>query len=165
MNDIAWKPLGDGFTHIYIYSRARTPLGRFLTNFAYSPFTHPDHGEFVSVEGYWYWLKTGRIHREFRSLSGFEAKSRGKKAAVVEHPEGSEGFERDVKVAIRAKLIAHPVQLNELIDSTLPLVHYYFYGDPANSPKVINAGYEWITEYIDSIRVSCQNANFRAKER
>ena len=32
----------------------------------------------------------------------------------------------------------------ELINSNLPLTHYYVYGD-----KQVNAGYEWIVEHIE----------------
>lgn len=51
-------------------------------------------------------IGTGSRLDEFTKNSGvfldFEAKARGKKLAVVEHPEWSEGFERDIKLATRA---------------------------------------------------------------
>jgi hypothetical protein len=50
------KPSEDGVTHINVYSRGNTELGRLLSNFAHTPFSHPEFGEFASVEGFWYWL-------------------------------------------------------------------------------------------------------------
>lgn len=45
----------DGIDHINIYSKGRTALGRFLSNFAQAEIETED-GEFASIEGYWYWL-------------------------------------------------------------------------------------------------------------
>jgi hypothetical protein len=50
-----WIPEEDGVTHINIYSKGKTELGRWLTNFSYSPFNHPEYGKFLSMEGFWYW--------------------------------------------------------------------------------------------------------------
>lgn len=147
-----WHPKEDGITHINIYSKGRTPLGRFLTNFALAPFDHPTDGPFESVEGYWYWLKTGRQHEILRLLHGAEAKTTGKKFDAVE----IDGFDDQIKIAIRAKLLAHRGWLSQLIQSELPLTHYYYYGYDSASPKIIDAGYAWITEYIDSIRQKCK---------
>jgi hypothetical protein len=44
------KPSEDGVTHINVYSRGNTELGRLLSNFAHTPFSHPEFGEFASVE-------------------------------------------------------------------------------------------------------------------
>jgi len=47
----------DGVTHVNIYSKAKTELGRWLSNFAYAPIRITGHGRFASIEAYWYWLK------------------------------------------------------------------------------------------------------------
>lgn len=153
-----YGPKTDGVDHINIYSKGKTGLGRFLTNFALSPFTHPEHGSFESVEGYWYWLKSGGTYEFMRLLHGAEAKTQGKKLPVVQRDD----FEEQIKVAIRAKLLAHRGWLSQLIQSDLPLTHYYYYGYTTDNVKVIDAGYEWITEYIDSIRKKCKEAKWQA---
>src|SRR5690606_30690423 len=123
----------------------KTQLGRFLSNFALAPFTHTLHGRLASVEGFWYYVSTGFQHECLRDLAGFEAKKIGKTFDKLElYPED---FEALVKDAITAKLMAHPKQLNALIDSELPFTHYYTYGG-----KVVDAGYEWIAEYHEHIR-------------
>lgn len=152
------QPIDDGVTHINVYSRARTALGRFLSNFALSPFTLPDHGSFESVEGYWYWLATGCKHEHLRILHGHEAKVAGKKLERVEVLD----FESKIRVAIRQKLLTHRGFLSQLIASDLPLTHYYYYGSIDNKPKVIDAGYAWIIEYIDEIRRKCKEAKWDA---
>ena len=48
-------PQNDGITHINVYSKGKTTLGRWLTNFAHTPIDTID-GHFESIEGYWYWL-------------------------------------------------------------------------------------------------------------
>ena len=153
---MSWDPEQDGITHINIFTRGKTPLGRFLTNLAHSPFTHPEFGTFACVEGFWYWLSTGKKHDMLRDLLGFEAKAQGKKLEKVELAPGE--FEQCIKEAITAKLRAHPAMLNKLIDSTLPLAHYYvYYG------KVVEAGYEWLVDYHEYIRQSCREKGWRAR--
>lgn len=50
-----YDPLKDGIDHINIYSKAKTALGLFLSNFAQCDLETED-GEFSSIEAYWYWL-------------------------------------------------------------------------------------------------------------
>ncbi len=156
MTNYIWNPEEDGITHINVYSRAQTDLGRWLTNFATSPFTHPEHGSFVSMEGFWYWASTGMKVDAFRTLNGWDAKQLGKKTSKVEMDP--EEFQNMVKSAIRCKLLAHPEMLNKLIDSSLPLGHYYVYGG-----KAVHAGYEWITDFYEDIRTTCKLNNWRAR--
>lgn len=153
-----FHPSGDGKDHINIYSKGKTHLGRWLTNFALAPFELEYHGIFESVEGYWYWLATGCKHESLRLLFGVEAKRAGK---ALERVEFEGDFEAAIKLAIRAKLLQHPKMLNQLIDSNLPLAHYYVYGYSDDNCKVMPAGYDWITEYIDSVRVTCQKRGWR----
>ena len=51
----------DGIDHINIYSKGYTKLGRLLSNFTKSEFTHPIYGHFMSVEGFWYYIKLEKI--------------------------------------------------------------------------------------------------------
>jgi len=147
-----WNPHEDGITHINVYSKGATDLGRWLTNFAFSPFTHPVHGSFDSLEGYWYWLTSGMQYDKLRKLHGYQAKSQGKIYPRIEN----HNFIPQFKSGIRAKLIANPDRLCQIIDNPLPLAHYYVYGD-----CVKHAGYEWITDYYTEIRQACIHRNFR----
>lgn len=145
-------PRLDGIEHINIYSKGKTEVGRMLTNFAYSPFSHPEYGSFVSVEGFWYWLRNGKQHDRLRTMYGFRAKEFGKQFESV----GCATFQEDVLEAIRCKLRQNRNILKMLVDSTLPLEHYYWYGD-INNPKVYDLPkYKWITDEISRIRIVCQ---------
>lgn len=127
----------DGETHINIYSKGKTEIGRWLSNFSLCPI-ETDHGWFKSIEGYWYWQTTLNDH--LRELHGFAAKKLGKESEkVVEIPE--EEFKNRIKKAIDLKLKTRP---KDVADINLPLQHYYEYGG-----KRVEAGYEWITEHIE----------------
>lgn len=149
-----WIVEEDGVTHINVYSKALTALGRWLTNFSLSPFHHPVHGYFASVEAAWYYGSTGFQHESLRTLHGFQAKQEGRKYEKVDIDPTA--FAQFIKTCIRAKLIAHPEMLTLLIDSELPLVHYYVYGG-----KVVPAGYDWIMLYLEDIRSACKQKNYR----
>ena len=71
-------PKEDGVSHINVWSRGTTDLGRDLSNFAHTPFVHPRYGPFQSVEGFWYWLSTGQKEIKLRHLWGYLAKEEGK---------------------------------------------------------------------------------------
>ena len=147
-------PKLDGIEHINIYSKGKTEIGRLLTNFAHTPFIHPEYGRFESVEGFWYWLRNGKQHEELRTMYGFKAKEYGKQFESID----CSTFQEDVKEVIRCKLRQNRKILQMLVDSILPLEHYYWYGD-INNPKVYNLPqYKWIIDEIERIRVVCQEA-------
>jgi hypothetical protein len=142
-------PIGiDGVDFINVYSKGQTELGRWLTNFAYSPISIPEHGGFVSIEGYWYWLSCE--DDSLRHLHGFKAKQEGRK--IIESRcdillYQRDNFEELICTAIDIKLKSRQDMLIELAKSTLPLVHYYEYGG-----KRVDAGYEWIVNHISDRR-------------
>lgn len=116
----------DGKTHCNVYSKGRTVLGRELSNFELSPFDHPVHGVFDSVEGYWYWLT--RLDDRLRSVCGVEAKEMGRsmpKVRSYDTPELSALFQFRITQALDAKLERHPDMMARLVSSRLPFVHYY----------------------------------------
>lgn len=135
----------DGVTHLNVYSKARTELGRWLTNFAHTPIDTED-GPFESIEGYWYWL--GNHDERLRVLHGWQAKDYGRKL-VKEHKLDHVLFEHKIKKAIALKIDANPIMRSLLVANKLPLAHYYVYGNPVN-PVVRDAGYKWILEFISS---------------
>lgn len=147
----------DGVTHINIFTRGATELGRLLTNPAYSPFTHPTYGDFDSVEGLWYWLKSGRCHDFLRTSSGISAKLAGRHLPEV----FCQSFKEDVSIGIRQKIGQNPRIIELLAESTLPFEHYYWFGGLGDA-KVIrlpNAANEWVVELIEKIRSELKRAD------
>lgn len=142
-----YDPSKDGITHINTYSRGKTLLGRMLSNFYHAPFEHPEFGKFTSVEGFYYWYKTGAKYDTLRSLSGYKAKEEGKKYSTIEVDD----FCERVLECLVLKITSNTEIYNELKDSTLPFVHYYYYGD--NNPKVhkVPSG-DWLMEALEDIR-------------
>jgi len=140
-------PVNEGRDHINIYSKSNQELGRLLSNFAHTPF-ECEGLKFASVEGYWYWLKTGRKHDELRNFWGIDAKTRGKELEVIE----VENFNELILEAIRCKLRQNKKIQKLLKDSTLALTHYYYFGN-INEPKIVRLNkYNWIVDEIERIR-------------
>lgn len=146
---MTYHPDTDGITHINVYSKGRTELGRRLSNFSYSPFIHPVHGPFVSMEGYWYWIKTGRRHEFLRALYGYRAKQEGSQLSVVMSPT----FEQDILEGLRCKILQCPYLRSELKASVLPLAHYYVY-----SGKVVDVSHKhrWQLDGMEQLRAELQ---------
>lgn len=146
---ITLDPEHDGLTHINVYSKAKTPLGKRLSHFSTYPFEHPTDGRFDTMEGYWMWLDSGCVHDEFRSMSGFNAKFHGR---TVKR-ERKEGFKKKVIVANCVKLVTHPTILEEFLQSTLPLVHYYIKRNRAGQPYVSPANNSlWVIKSLEKLR-------------
>lgn len=133
----------DGETHINIYSKGKTDLGKWLSNFTYAPIEVP-HGKFVSIEGYWYFLKTG--DERFKDLHGYQAKALGDSLPDKAIWPDNE-FQFLIRQAIDQKLRNGGIWLRYFSESTLPFCHYYTYGD-----KRVDAGYEWIVEHFEDRR-------------
>lgn len=145
------NPEKDGITHINIYSKGRTELGRLLTNFAHTPVITED-GRFESLEGYWYWLLSEKNEEsEFlRELYGWKAKQFGRELKIKDWPTSGEKikFREKIEKAMRCKLDQHPNIKELLVSSTLPFAHYYCYYD-----KVIEVkNCKWILEIWELLR-------------
>ena len=112
----------DGVHHINIYSKGKTEIGRWLSNFSYSPI-QTKHGWFNSLEGYWYWLT--RLNDRLRTLHGFAAQKLGKESEIMVKISDEE-FKRKICDAIDIKLKINPKWIAESVN--LPLKHYYEYG-------------------------------------
>lgn len=137
-------PAGDGKAHINVYSGGVTELGRRLTNFSKDDFVHPEHGWFQSMEGYWYWLATGRKAEHFRSKWGVTAKRAGQGKPKVH----SDTFEQDVLEGLHCKLAQHPDLYEQLMQCQLPLVHYYLFGTSVKTPK----SFDFILDELELLR-------------
>lgn len=138
-------PSNDGTTHINVYSKGRTDLGRWLSNFAHSPFVHPAHGAFASVEGFWHWLSCGQSG--LRNLYGIMAKKEGKKWPRI-YTLSEEEFQRNIREACWQKLWGNPSMACNLANSTLPFTHYYVFGG-----LVKDAGHKWLLTMWEQFRV------------
>lgn len=140
-------------THINIYTGGKSRLGRLATNHSNITITHPMFGAFRTLEGLWYWLRTGKKeeHDWLRVVSGAQARKEGKLLPVV----FNDHFQREFKLGIIAKL-NESYELRQLLkESTLPLVHYYYYGgrDPADVTIRQPKGHEWQMIFWEEMRV------------
>lgn len=152
---IPFEPDGDGITHINVYSKGKTELGRLLSNFAHTPFEHYKHGHFSSIEAYWYWLSTGMKFDELRGLHGFNAKKLGvalRKAADDGQRVEVKNFEAMIKQAILIKIESTPKLRDLLHYSTLPLTHYYVWGTPENYKITYPIQHSYLYEYMEVVR-------------
>ena len=157
--------MSDGTTHINIYSKGQTELGRMLSNFYHSPFNHPTYGNFHSVEGFYYYLQIRMVAEEFdaiwvykeidklKTLSNYDAKKKGQDIKSIFDEDmyfqiDFNKFKKEIKKAIEMKLEQNENIKTKLIESTLPLDHYYVYGDK----KVELPQFKYITEYIELLR-------------
>ncbi len=136
----------DGIDHINIYSKGKTEIGRWLSNFTHEPIIVPEHGNFSSIEGYWYWL--GTRNERLRTAIGFGAKQLGKSL----ESQFIEGFDDYIRKAIDIKLKSNRKMLVIFSLTKLPFTHYYVYGD-----KQIDAGHKWILEHFENRRSLLEN--------
>lgn len=148
----------DGVTHINIYTKGHTALGRALTNPANIPFNHPKYGKFATIESYWHWTKTGRMHDGLRSLSGLDSKKEAKK---YEHKE-IRGFRELIEEAIEIKVKDSPTLLTKLKESTLPFRHYYTYGILPDMRVVEPEEFKWIPIFVEELRDRLNGKSLRA---
>lgn len=151
-----YNPLEDGKTHLNLYSRANTELGRFCSNFAYCPIKTED-GHFDSIEGYWSWLgisENNPKRDEFRTLSGYQAKKmKGDLFAEGDPGRFDPNFIRKIRDAIHLKF--KTPKATELMNKykellSLPLCHYYTYGNK-NGVKVVDVTDQY-PEFVNSIK-------------
>lgn len=157
---IDYDPLCDGVTHINVYSKAKTELGRLLSNFAHTPFKHPRYGHFSSVEAFWYWLSTGKKNDQLRSLHGYQSKKAGLliRKQMEESGEAFQevpNFKAEIKKAILCKIEQNEHLRDLLKNSSLPLTHYYIWGNVSSESEykvTYPVKYAWIHEYIDLVR-------------
>lgn len=141
-------PSDDGVTHINVYSKGRTQLGRFLSNFfAYGNGTlfETEDGPFLTIEGYWYWL--GCKDERLRKTLGFDSKKLGRIVGASDWLTDS-GFKRKILFAITCKVLNDDVMTQELRESTLPIVHYYVLNNLAIEIRQA----DWIMAYFEHLR-------------
>ena len=167
------NPNMDGIDHINIYSKGRTSIGRFLSNFAQADI-ETDDGDFASIEGYWYWLLlpmelnscSSDISEDdissflekkkiLHSVFGYDAKNIGKRLLdrygrrlTDEQVDNDIDFKSKIKNAIKFKINNHPKYKKELLESTLPFNHYYIFYGKIKEPT----SHRWVIDYMDELR-------------
>ena len=134
--DYEFLPQLESITHINIYSKSLTDLGKMTSNFAYSPFEHPKYGRFNSMEAFWFYVGTGFQYGELRNLHGMQAKAMGSKIPKVQ----VDNFEGLIEEGIRCKVEQTPILQQMLTENHLPFKHYVFYGNVDNCKVIKGAG-------------------------
>lgn len=144
-------PEMDGITHIDIHSMGGTELGKLLSHFAHTPFTHPYFGPFYSMEGFWYYARCGfneTLAYKLRYLSGFRAKKVGKEFKMIKYDE----FQQDIIAANYQKIIQNDRICDLMIASELPFDHYYTFSEGGRVVTPKEAG--WLIQGFEDIRMA-----------
>lgn len=158
-----YRPEKDGIDHINAYSKARTRIGRKLTNYARSPFKHRILGEFVSMEGFWFWLASGRQYNNLRKVHGYDAHMLGIMCLKNIDYENvvDDQFKKWVKEATEAKFRQNTDLLQGLVETgDLPIVHYYYdYKNPVLEDAKVEylQRHQWQMDIIMDIRKKTQD--------
>jgi hypothetical protein len=131
--ELIWNPDDDGVTHVNVYSRGFTVLGKALSNWEPLPndqMIETPHGPFRTIEGYWAWLGfseqdlTPSFDVHLRSLLGLAAKRLIDDTGPRRFSE--EQFRGFITEAMRSKLASFSPSLRmTFYHSRLPFVHYY----------------------------------------
>jgi hypothetical protein len=148
----------EGIDHVNIYSQSTVELGRLMSNFTRMPFFHYEHGEFASMEGFYFFVSTGFAHQELRTCSGFEAKRIGSTFPRIP----VDNFMEIIESGIRAKVRCNDSFREALEKSTLPFEHYYVFGKDSAKPKVhVPMEHQWIVELYETIRRELKEGVFQ----
>ena len=137
---------GDGVDHINIGFKAETLLGRMLSHFYETPFVHPYFGPFVSMEGFWQYIKSVDRSDALRTLSGHAAKEYGKNL----EQDYVEGFREIIKTANFYRIEQNPKLKKLFLECTLEFDQYYLFGP--GEIIIRSAGHEWIIDGFEEIR-------------
>lgn len=156
-------PNRDGVDHINIFSRAKTPLGRNLTNLNNIPVDVDGHGRFSSMEAVWFYGRiflcgkiTPGLKQELMAMGGWDAKKAMRDFPMKDmmtawDDEKELSFRTLICTSSRAKIDQHENIKRAFLQSTLPFTHYYVYGR-GDKFKVVNAGHEWQVKYLAAYR-------------
>lgn len=152
-----YNPEEDGITHINIYSKGKTSLGRKLSNWYPGTYKYLkiSLGNFHTIEGLIFFL--GCFDNRLRETTGYESKKLGEELdRKIRLPE--EIFKNYIIEAMKEKINQSEKTFGELYEnlkySELPLVHYYNYGGKV----IISDKWQWQIEEWEKIRKEIKNA-------
>lgn len=152
VSHLGFKPSEDGITHINIHPKAKTVLGRELSHFVHAPFIHPYLGRFYSMEGFWYFMRSGQVDDRLRYQTGMRAKQLGKSLVSTWYEE----FPQDILAANYQKIIQNDKLFDKVILSYLPFDQYYTFGPAAT---VVDSNVStWLVAGLESIRTALKNS-------
>lgn len=162
--------LGDGITHINIYTGGKTELGRFLSNFTHME-QDTEHGRFSSLEGYYHYLKLMRAVNEadipdiiriavvkdidrLRTMFGKQAQDYGRELRqrliyerIWINDKPNEFFHECFRKAMLTKIETSSFK-DVFFESDLPFTHYYvFKGSVIYKPH-----FSWLEDLVNDLR-------------
>lgn len=153
----------DGKTHINIYSNGKTQLGRLLSHFTLSPFTHPFFGHFRCMEGFWFYMRSqehlvaaDQRDDTLRYLLGRAAQQYGRARRMIRYDD----FKEDIMAGNYQKILQTPALRKLFLESDLPFRHHYvFKSDLENAPvKIVKPqDHEWLCKGFEDIRTAMQH--------
>lgn len=144
-----YGPSTDGIDHININSKSRCELGLMLSNFTNTSFTHPEYGNFKSMENFYAWIVTEEEDKDhLRDCSPYEARE-----VIKNTKRDMEALSNILKEALVYKF-KHNKRIAELFleNRELPFKHYYWYGNDLENVKIITQGNSWLVEGWTTIR-------------
>lgn len=146
-SDLGFTVDKDGIDHINIHPMAKTELGRLLSHYVHTPFTHPYFGPFYSMEGFWYFARNGFSDSRLRYLSGYRAKQVGQE---VKKYKSYDDFKQDIVAANYQKIIQHDNIRELVIASELPFDQYYI--NRLSGFHITPRSAEWLVAGFEEIR-------------
>ena len=111
----------DGETHINIYNRGKTNLGVLLANNTELRFGHSLYGVFMTIEGFWRYIRTGMKDELFRTLQPERLLAFSKRYEQIVVPN----FQAIIAEACWMKVKAYPELLEVLKATDLPFDSYF----------------------------------------
>lgn len=134
-----FNPKDEGVTHVNIYSGSTLRLGRLLSHFAETPFTHPEYGRFQCMEGFYHYISKGMRHEFLRTADGFSARRFGERLSAVNHP----AFYAVINQGNVYKTLQNPDVMEAIMNThtNLPFIHAYRHGGPGNMRYFYPGGY------------------------
>lgn len=153
-----FDPANDGIDHINIlWHKAATRLGHNLSHFTKLSFVHPYLGPFSSMEGFWFYIRSGRVAEELRYKSGFAAKKDGR----LYTQRWNDNFDEDIMAGNYQKILQNSGSvsksrlLEDFLESELPFTHYYLFETAAGGKtKVPARGEDWMSKGFEDIRTA-----------
>lgn len=167
----------DGKTHINVYSKAETPLGRWLSNFTKCEVESEVGGTFASMEALYHYLKIYRTYtlnrlkahedvvaelERLKHTSGRNAQILGRDIKLMVRKKGlhtyevpDSEFERIFTKALVQKLKSNETMLELLkgeVSDGKPLLHYYVIG---KNTLIHKSHFDWLPDRIMDALEEC----------